>query len=286
MENTISDDALDLDFLKGLLVQQNRQLDTPFHLAAKYGHEDKLKLLGGYALGFGDDYFKALLVQRNGKGYTPFQLAAKNDKENVLIDVLISLCTSSENRTPVLENRRYLLLQREWRDTPFHSAVKNGHENELKSLGRHALAWDDNYFKTLWLQLDGKGNTSYCLAKEHDHEDVFTNVLISLCMSAKNRTPQNLTELPPNEESRVEQPNGKKRKTEQEDIPLTNSKRVCLEQEISINVLKCTVCLDQERCIALMPCAHLCVCATCAKRIEVCPVCRGRYTEKLRIHLP
>ena len=36
----------------------------------------------------------------------------------------------------------------------------------------------------------------------------------------------------------------------------------------------CVVCLSAERNVLLLPCKHLVLCAACASKVSVCPVCR------------
>ena len=49
---------------------------------------------------------------------------------------------------------------------------------------------------------------------------------------------------------------------------------------------KCVVCLEEEANHMLMPCAHLCMCADCAMRMEgKCPVCRAPG-RAVRVYTP
>ena len=43
----------------------------------------------------------------------------------------------------------------------------------------------------------------------------------------------------------------------------------------------CVICLSRERNLLLHPCKHYCVCKTCARHVQDCPVCRRRihHTE-------
>jgi hypothetical protein len=45
----------------------------------------------------------------------------------------------------------------------------------------------------------------------------------------------------------------------------------------------CVVCLCRPRDTLLMPCRHWCVCADDAKRLETCPVCRAKVTDRCRL---
>ncbi|CAG0879227.1 unnamed protein product [Cyprideis torosa] len=60
------------------------------------------------------------------------------------------------------------------------------------------------------------------------------------------------------------------RLTEPEDDndPLREEKRRLEEFRL------CKVCMDNEKCVVLLPCAHLCVCASCAPALKDCPICR------------
>lgn len=46
----------------------------------------------------------------------------------------------------------------------------------------------------------------------------------------------------------------------------------------------CVVCMDAEPTHALIPCGHRCVCGSCARRLDSCPLCRKRSTSSLRIY--
>ena len=51
---------------------------------------------------------------------------------------------------------------------------------------------------------------------------------------------------------------------------------------------KCVICLEAEANHILMPCAHLCMCADCAKRVkDKCPVCRRPFSGRaVRVYRP
>ena len=51
---------------------------------------------------------------------------------------------------------------------------------------------------------------------------------------------------------------------------------------------KCVVCLEEKANHIIMPCAHLCVCADCAMRVEdKCPVCRRPFSGRaVRVYTP
>jgi hypothetical protein len=48
---------------------------------------------------------------------------------------------------------------------------------------------------------------------------------------------------------------------------------------------KCVVCIDNEATHAGVPCGHRCACATCAKELELCPLCRKETPHWLRIFI-
>lgn len=48
-------------------------------------------------------------------------------------------------------------------------------------------------------------------------------------------------------------------------------------------VRECVVCLQPKLEIVFLPCGHMCTCATCAPRVEDCPMCRAAITEKKRV---
>lgn len=52
---------------------------------------------------------------------------------------------------------------------------------------------------------------------------------------------------------------------------------------------QCVVCHGREACVALLPCAHVCLCTSCAgtytSQKETCPMCTQVYDDTLRIYL-
>ncbi|XP_044736041.1 E3 ubiquitin-protein ligase MYLIP [Chrysoperla carnea] len=53
-----------------------------------------------------------------------------------------------------------------------------------------------------------------------------------------------------------------------------------------IDALTCHICMDQPIDSAFLPCAHALACVSCAKRCEVCPLCRGEINQVQKIFLP
>jgi hypothetical protein len=45
---------------------------------------------------------------------------------------------------------------------------------------------------------------------------------------------------------------------------------------------ECIICLSHRKAITLLPCRHLCVCAKCMSRLELCPVCRSPFAGYLK----
>ena len=45
----------------------------------------------------------------------------------------------------------------------------------------------------------------------------------------------------------------------------------------------CSICFEAEKNIVMMPCKHLCACEECSKKVETCPICRGKINEMMRI---
>ena len=43
-------------------------------------------------------------------------------------------------------------------------------------------------------------------------------------------------------------------------------------------VESCSICLDDVPNVILAPCGHKCVCATCCRHIDKCPLCRHAVT--------
>lgn len=52
---------------------------------------------------------------------------------------------------------------------------------------------------------------------------------------------------------------------------------------------RCVVCHGRDACVALLPCAHVCLCTSCAgtytSRKETCPMCSQVYDDTLRVYL-
>ncbi|KAJ6847541.1 putative BOI-related E3 ubiquitin-protein ligase 3 [Iris pallida] len=47
----------------------------------------------------------------------------------------------------------------------------------------------------------------------------------------------------------------------------------------------CRSCSAHEPSVLLLPCHHLCLCATCARTTDVCPICRSCRTGSLNVNL-
>jgi len=48
----------------------------------------------------------------------------------------------------------------------------------------------------------------------------------------------------------------------------------------------CVICWGALTEIAIDPCGHLCLCATCAGAVDLCPVCRGPVGKLLKVFVP
>jgi hypothetical protein len=46
----------------------------------------------------------------------------------------------------------------------------------------------------------------------------------------------------------------------------------------------CIVCMDAKKTHAFQPCGHKCVCANCAAKCQICPICRAPVTGILKIY--
>ena len=53
------------------------------------------------------------------------------------------------------------------------------------------------------------------------------------------------------------------------------------EYDSSVN---CAVCYENDRDVVFMPCKHNVVCLRCSKNVKVCPVCRIKITDTIRIY--
>eukprot|EP01047_Picozoa_sp_COSAG01_P056202 COSAG01_NODE_6345_length_3723_cov_13.346302_2_plen_194_part_00 len=45
----------------------------------------------------------------------------------------------------------------------------------------------------------------------------------------------------------------------------------------------CVICLDGPKDTAVLPCRHLCVCSTCARALDRCPLCRGGVSATMQM---
>ena len=46
----------------------------------------------------------------------------------------------------------------------------------------------------------------------------------------------------------------------------------------------CCICLEKEANILFTPCNHLTCCAFCSRKVDICPKCRGRVKERIKIY--
>ena len=70
-----------------------------------------------------------------------------------------------------------------------------------------------------------------------------------------------------------------------EDLPSQEPARLDgADEETEDESRACVVCLDNVKCCAIMPCAHMCVCIACGKKVtQSCPICRGAVKSVKRI---
>ena len=57
-----------------------------------------------------------------------------------------------------------------------------------------------------------------------------------------------------------------------------------LERQLD-SVTKCVACLVEDKDTILMPCRHLCMCSTCAGRVNRCPICRVSVESRQRSYI-
>merc|ERR1712060_702750 len=43
---------------------------------------------------------------------------------------------------------------------------------------------------------------------------------------------------------------------------------------------ECTICMDAPSKVRLVPCGHRVLCAGCARRVDMCPLCRARIISR------
>jgi len=51
-----------------------------------------------------------------------------------------------------------------------------------------------------------------------------------------------------------------------------------------INSKECVSCLEERRSLACIPCGHQCICESCSKKIEKCPICREEVNCYVKIY--
>jgi len=50
------------------------------------------------------------------------------------------------------------------------------------------------------------------------------------------------------------------------------------------NTTDCNICMENPINSAISPCGHSVCCDTCAKKLQTCPMCRGRIGHVLKIY--
>lgn len=61
-------------------------------------------------------------------------------------------------------------------------------------------------------------------------------------------------------------------------------------QELEMKLLReteskqCVVCMDQPRMMMFRPCNHYCVCESCSKQLNKCPICTRHITRKEKVY--
>ncbi|KAF0689262.1 Aste57867_19274 [Aphanomyces stellatus] len=43
--------------------------------------------------------------------------------------------------------------------------------------------------------------------------------------------------------------------------------------------VECSICLENPTTVTILPCRHCCVCETCLKEIDACPICRAKFAS-------
>lgn len=71
---------------------------------------------------------------------------------------------------------------------------------------------------------------------------------------------------------------------ENKKAPLFDGKEV--EEEETNDDKLCKICYERERDIAYIPCGHVATCSKCTSSIRLCPICREKLSEVLKIYFP
>jgi ferredoxin len=51
------------------------------------------------------------------------------------------------------------------------------------------------------------------------------------------------------------------------------------------DIMKCMVCRENDTNILFLPCTHHRMCEECAEKVQVCPVCDQKISEKIKTYL-
>ena len=43
----------------------------------------------------------------------------------------------------------------------------------------------------------------------------------------------------------------------------------------------CVICMSAPKDTAVLPCRHMCLCPSCAREVDKCPICRGPVDSTL-----
>lgn len=47
----------------------------------------------------------------------------------------------------------------------------------------------------------------------------------------------------------------------------------------------CSICLSTTANVVFVPCGHMCVCSSCSKAVDKCPMCRSTITVKQKVYV-
>ncbi|CAD8205181.1 unnamed protein product [Paramecium pentaurelia] len=68
----------------------------------------------------------------------------------------------------------------------------------------------------------------------------------------------------------------------------TTNQYICQQNKMKINEIQgdnlCIICVEKERDCLILPCKHNATCLKCCKNLSVCPLCRVKILETIRIY--
>ncbi len=71
-------------------------------------------------------------------------------------------------------------------------------------------------------------------------------------------------------------------KKEEKAADKKEDKKENIKEEIKSH---CSICMGQPRQILFVPCGHVVACIGCSEQVQICPICRGEITNRIRAYI-